>query len=178
MYLYLVALHIIFIVTWFSGLFYIVRLFIYTAEAHEKKDAVSVEQQLKIMTKRLWLGIAWPSAILTAILGPVVMWQGGYFTHFSGAKWLQVKLIFVVLLYLYFFSLHRIYKQQQKGIFKISPLRLRIWNEVATVLLVVIVMLAVVKNAMSWLWGLLWLIALMILLLVAIKIYKNIRTKQ
>lgn len=174
MYSYLLALHIIFIVTWFSGLFYIVRLFIYAAEANEKKQPEMLAQ-FNIMAKRLWLGITWPSAILTIILGPLVMWQGGWLASFGQQGWLHVKLTFVILLYGYFYSLHRIYKQQQKGIFKISPQKLRIWNEVATVFLIAIVMLAVVKNALSWLWGLLGLIVLMILLLTAIKIYKKVR---
>lgn len=174
MYSYLLALHIIFIVTWFSGLFYIVRLFIYAAEAHEKNKPEMVAQ-FNIMARRLWLGITWPSAILTIIFGPLVMWQGGWLANFGQQGWLHVKLVFVILLYGYFYSLHRIYKQQQNGIFKISPQKLRIWNEVATVFLIAIVMLAVVKNALSWLWGLLGLVAFMILLLAAIKIYKNIR---
>lgn len=174
MYSYLLALHIIFIVTWFSGLFYIVRLFIYTAEAHEKNQPEMVAQ-FNIMAKRLWLGITWPSAILTIIFGPLVMWQGGWLANFGQQGWLHVKLGFVVLLYFYFYSLHRIYKQQQKGVFKISPQKLRIWNEVATVFLIAIVMLAVVKNALSWLWGLLGLVALMVLLMTAIKIYKKVR---
>ncbi|HET8572441.1 MAG TPA: CopD family protein [Edaphocola sp.] len=174
MYSYLLALHIIFIVTWFSGLFYIVRLFIYAVEAHEKKKPEMVAQ-LNIMAKRLWLGITWPSAILTAVFGPLVMWKGGWLDSFGQQDWLHVKLGFVILLYFYFYSLHRIYKQQQKGIFRISSQKLRIWNEVATVFLIAIVMLAVVKNALSWLWGLLGLAGVVVLLLAAIKIYKNAR---
>jgi putative membrane protein len=179
MYLYLIALHIIFIVTWFSGMFYIVRLFIYTAEANEKEgeERAILLKQYKIMSKRLWLGITWPSAILTLIFGPLVMWKGGWLAGFAQQHWLHIKLLLVILLYLYFFSLQRIYKQQQKDIYKISPQKLRIWNEVATVFLVAIVMLAVVKNSLSWLWGLLGLVGLMILLMVAIKIYKNLRSK-
>lgn len=179
MYPYLVALHIIFIVTWFSGMFYIVRLFIYTAEANEKEGAEReiLLKQYKIMSKRLWFGITWPSAILTLIFGPLVMWKGGWLANFGQQHWLHIKLLFVVLLYIYFFSLHKIYQQQQQGIFKISPQKLRIWNEAATVFLVAIVMLAVVKNSMSWLWGLLGLVVFMILLMAAIKIYKNLRSK-
>lgn len=177
---YLVALHVIFIVTWFSGMFYIVRLFIYTAEANEKPEPerTILLKQLQVMAKRLWYGITWPSAVLTLILGPLVMIEGHWLDGFSAQHWLHVKLFFVLLLYLYFFSLHRIFKQQQHNIFKISPQKLRIWNEVATVLLVVIVMLAVVKNTMSWIWGLIGLAGLMAVLMLAIKIYKRIRTKQ
>jgi len=180
MYLYLVALHVIFIVTWFSGMFYIVRLFIYSAEANEKEPAERevLLKYFKVMSRRLWLGITWPSAILTLILGPWVMWKGGWLENFGAQHWLHVKLVFIVLLYFYFFSLQHIYNQQQKGIFKISSQKLRIWNEVATLFLVAIVMVAVVKESMSWLWGLAGLVGLMIVLMAAIKVYKSIREKH
>ena len=70
MFLYIKALHIIFIVTWFSGLFYIVRLFIYNTEAGQKAEPEKsiLQRQFSIMIKRLWLGITWPSAVLTFFL--------------------------------------------------------------------------------------------------------------
>ena len=70
MYSYLKALHIIFVVTWFAGMFYMPRLFIYNTEAGEKDNAAknALRDQFKIMMKRLWLGITWPSAILTLVL--------------------------------------------------------------------------------------------------------------
>ncbi len=91
MYNYIKALHIIFIVTWFSGMFYIVRLFIYNTEAGEK-DAVEkniLRRQFSIMIKRLWLGITWPSAILTLIFGVSMFILLG-----SMPGWLIVKLAF------------------------------------------------------------------------------------
>jgi putative membrane protein len=92
--------------------------------------------------------------------------------------WLFLKLFFVVGLYVYHFTLHAIYKQQMKGIFKYSSQQLRIWNEVATIFLIAIVMLAVVKQNMSVVWGLVGLISFVIVLMSAIKIYKNIREKK
>jgi putative membrane protein len=172
MYLYIKALHIIFIVTWFSGMFYIVRLFIYNTEAGEKEEIEKniLRKQFSIMIKRLWLGITWPSAILTLLFG-------GWLWSMLGAlpAWLLVKLCFVAGLYIYHLTLHAIYKQQMKGVFKYSSQKLRIWNEVATIFLVAIVMLVVVKQSLSWLWGLIGLAALAILLMSAIKIYKNMR---
>ena len=69
MILYVKALHIIFIVTWFSGLFYIVRLFIYNTEALTEPEPAAgiLQKQFSLMIKRLWLGITWPSAVLTLI---------------------------------------------------------------------------------------------------------------
>jgi putative membrane protein len=175
MYNYIKALHIIFIVTWFSGMFYIVRLFVYNTEAADKPepDRSVLQKQLNGMIRRLWFGITWPSAILTAIFGPWMLWLMG-----SIPVWLWVKLGFVLGLYLYHFSLQAIYRQQAKGIFRYSSGQLRIWNEVATIFLVAIVMLAVVKESMSWAWGLIGLLLFVILLMSAIKIYKIIRQKN
>ncbi len=174
MYFYVKALHIIFIVAWFCGMLYLVRLFIYNTEAEEKEEPARsiLHQQFAIMIKRLWFGIGWPSAVLTAIFGP---WL--WFMLDSLPQWLMIKLAFVVGLYLYHFTLHGIYKQQMNGVFKYSSQKLRIWNEVATIFLVVIVMLATVKQSLSFVWGLAGLICFVILLMSAIKIYKMIRVK-
>ncbi len=174
MYLYLKAIHIIFIVTWFAGMFYIVRLFIYNAEASEKEEPAKsiLQSQLSVMIRRLWFGITWPSAVLTAVFGPLVWFQ------LEGTpQWLWIKLAFVVGLYIYHFSLHALYRQQANGLFKYSSQQLRIWNEVATVFLIAIVMLATVKQSISFVWGLVGLMLFVIVLMSAIKIYKNIRNK-
>ena len=174
---YLLALHIIFIVTWFSGMFYIVRLFIYNTEAGEKDEVEKqiLRKQFTLMIKRLWYGITFPSAILTLIFGPLVWYE---FYNFTLPDWLAIKLVFVVFLYAYFITLHIIFKQQMKGVFKFTSQQLRIWNELATIFLIAIVMLAVVKNGISVVWGLLGLVLFIILLMSAIKIYKLIRTKK
>jgi putative membrane protein len=174
-YPYIKALHIIFIVTWFSGMFYIVRLFIYNTEAAEKPAAEKniLQAQFRIMMRRLWLGITWPSAVLTLIFGPWIWWLMG-----STPSWLQVKLAFVILLYLYHFSLHGIYKQQMRGVFRYSSQKLRIWNELATLLLFVIVFLATVKQAMSWISALIGIVSLAIVLMLAIRLYRKVRSKN
>lgn len=175
---YVKALHIIFIVTWFSGMFYIVRLFIYQVEAQDKPEPERkvLTEQFAIMIRRLWFGITWPSAVLTAIFGPA-MWYLMFNGFHHPAPWLAIKLVFVVGLYAYHFSLHRIYKQLAAGVYKYSSNQLRVWNEVATIFLIAIVMLAVVKQGMSLVWGLGGLVAFVIVLMSAIKIYKNIRMK-
>lgn len=172
MYFYIKALHIIFVVTWFAGLFYIVRLFVYSAEANEKQEPERgiLLKQFSIMQKRLWYGITWPSAILTLIFGT---WMG--FLFGSLPSWLLVKLLFVLGLFIYHLFLHNIFRQQQKLNFRWNSQQLRIWNEVATLFLIAIVMLAVVKQLISFIWGILVLIAIGILLFAAIKIYKRFR---
>ncbi|QEC41864.1 CopD family protein [Pseudobacter ginsenosidimutans] len=175
MYLYIKALHIIFVVTWFAGLFYMPRLMVYNAEAGAQPEPARdiLRNQYNIMMKRLWFGITWPSAVLTLILGLSAWYQLGVFPD-----WLKIKLLFVIGLFFYHGSLHVIAKQQWKGNFKYSGQQLRIWNEVATIFLVAIVMLVVVKENMSVVWGLLGLILFVVLLMSAIKIYKLVRMKK
>jgi len=175
MYLYIKALHIIFIVTWFAGMFYMPRLFIYNTEAAERPQPERniLQKQFSMMMRRLWLGITWPSAALTLIFGPWIWYLMGSFP-----QWLLIKLGFVIGLYAYHVTLHIVYRQQMKGVFKYSSQQLRIWNEVATIFLVAIVMLAVVKQNISVVWGIVGLIAFVILLMSAIKIYKLIRSKN
>ena len=175
MYNYIKALHIIFIVTWFSGLFYIVRLFIYNTEANEKSGVEKeiLQKQFSIMIKRLWMGITWPSAVLTLIFGT---WMG--FLYGSIPAWLWVKLGFVAGLYAYHLTLQKIYADEMKGIFKYTSNQLRIWNEVATIFLISIVIIVSVKNSMSWVWGIIVFILFVTVLMSAIKIYKIVRGKR
>ena len=171
-YFYIKALHIIFVITWFAGLFYMVRLFVYSSEANLKPEPEKtiLFKQLSLMQNRLWYIITWPSAILTMIFG-------GWLWYLYGSlpTWLLVKLFFVLGLFLYHLSLHAIFKQQSKGIFKYSSQQLRMWNEVATLFLVIIVMLAVVKQMLSVAWAVGGLFAFAVVLMIAIKLYKKYR---
>jgi len=180
-YFYVKALHIIFIVTWFAGMFYIVRLFIYNTEANEKEglEKEILQKQFNIMIQRLWLGITWPSAILTLIFGGWIAYLtwNMYFAPVA-QHWILIKLGFVVLLYAYHFTLQKMYSEQAKGIFRYSSNQLRIWNEVATILLIAIIMLATVKESMSWVWGVIGLLLFSAALMSAIKIYKITRDKK
>ncbi|NQZ78449.1 MAG: CopD family protein [Ekhidna sp.] len=175
-YLYLKALHIIFVITWFAGLFYIVRLFIYHAEALEKEEPEKsiLSKQLGFMTKKLWYIITWPSAIITLIMGVLLL--------VSQPGWLEMpfmhlKLGFVFLLYVYHLGCHKIYLQLQQEIKKYSSTQLRIYNEVATLILFAVVFLIVLKNELSWVWGTIGLISFAVILMLAIKIYKKLRTR-
>jgi protoporphyrinogen IX oxidase len=169
---YIKALHIIFVITWFAGLFYIVRLFIYSAEANEKPepDRGILLKQLGIMQSRLWYIITWPSAILTLIFG---IWIA--ILYGSLPSWLLVKLIFVLGLFIYHLSLQSIFKQQQHENFKWSSQKLRLWNELATLFLFAIVILAVVKELLSAVWGFAGLIGIAMILMIAIKLYNKYR---
>lgn len=180
-YLYLKAIHVIFIVTWFAGLFYMPRFFIYNTEANAKDETSRnvLQQQFGIMMKRLWYGITWPSAILTLIFGTWVLIESGIarIVFLPEGRWMLIKLIFVLLLYVYHLSLHKILTQQLAGIFNYSSQQLRIWNEVATFFLVAIVMLVIVRKNLSAIWGITGLLLFAIVLMSAIKIYKLLRKK-
>jgi putative membrane protein len=173
-FLYLKAIHIIFIVTWFAGIFYMPRLFIYMTEANEKAepDRSILIKQFQIMSSRLWFGITWPSAVVTLILGTSLI--------VNQPQWLQqgfmqLKLTLVFLLYLYHFSLHHIYTQLKNRIFKYTSQQLRLWNEVATLFLISIVFIIVLKNALSMVWGILGLLGVTLLIFVGIRFYKKFR---
>jgi len=174
---YVRALHIIFVVTWFSGMFYIVRLFIYNREAQDKNELEKsiLTNQFNLMIKRLWLGITMPSAVLTLIFGLWMMKEFGYLDN--QPTWFILKILFVIGLYAYHFSLHKIYKDQQKGIFKYSSSQLRIWNEVATIFLLSIVMLVEVQQGISLVYGAIGLILFVVIIMLSIKVYKRIREK-
>ena len=175
--LYFKALHIIFVVTWFAGLFYIPRLFIYMTEAHAKKEAERsvLLPQLMLMTKRLWYGITWPSALITLTLGVAMLIDNpAWLTH----TFMHLKLTLVVLLYAYHFSLQHIFNGLRAGKLRYTSTQLRIWNEVATLFLISIVFIIVLKDAFSVVWGLAGLAALTLVILAGIRIYKGYRNEK
>jgi putative membrane protein len=172
--LYLKAVHIIFIVTWFAGLFYMPRLFVYIIESHAKPEPEKsiLLRQLNLMASRLWYGITWPSAIITLGMGTSLLinqpeWLSMGFMH--------MKLTLVFLLYLYHISLQIILNQLKKGTVKYTSQQMRLWNEVSTLFLISIVFLIVLKNALSMLWGLAGLLAVVILIMTGMKVYKKFR---
>jgi putative membrane protein len=176
-YNYINALHLIFVITWFAGLFYIPRLFVYQIEAFHKSSPEKeiLGEQLKLMAKRLWYIITWPSGILATlfavwllVLRPDLFEQG----------WMHVKLLFVVLLFIYHYQTHVYFKQLQNGIFKKTSSFMRLWNEGATFILFAVIFLAILKNALNWVFGVIGLIVLAILIMLGYKVYKNIRLKN
>ncbi len=178
---YALALHIIFIVTWFAGLFYIVRLFIYHTEAEQKGEPEKsiLQNQYKLMERRLWNGITWPSMILTLILGPCVVFMHTFpWETYLFQAYFILKLCFVAALVLYHLQCHVMFKQLQNNIVKHSSFKLRLWNEVATVLLFAIVFLIVLKSNTGFVWGMLGLIIFSATLMLAIQIYKKSRDKN
>lgn len=174
---YIKALHIIFIVTWFAGLFYIVRLFIYQAEALEKPEPERsiLSKQLALMANRLWLIITWPSAVLTLFFGS---WMIISLPAMLELPFMQIKLGFVVLLYGYHFMCHRLYKELQQGVSRYNSTQLRIFNEIATLILISVVFIIVLKNELNWIKGTLGFVLVSVALMMGIRLYKRIRLKK
>ena len=136
--LWVKALHIIFMVTWFAGLFYLPRLFVYHCEA----DPGSRQSEtFKLMERRLLKGIINPAMIATWVLGLWLAWSGGLFA----ARWLDAKLVLVLAMSGVHGMLSRYVKDFAADRNRRSQNFYRIINEVPTVLMILIVILAVLK---------------------------------
>ncbi|MDV3308137.1 MAG: CopD family protein [Cyclobacteriaceae bacterium] len=173
-FLYLKAVHIVFIVTWFAGLFYMPRLMVYITEARDKPEPEKtiLSRQLYTMARRLWYGITWPSAILTLGMGAALLIQEPAYLKMG---FMHVKLAIVVLLYGYHFSLQYLMNRFAKGIVSYSSQQLRAWNEVPTLFLIAIVFIIVVRDGISIAWGLAGLLIVTIFILAGIRLYKKFR---
>ncbi|WP_165749818.1 CopD family protein [Cellulophaga sp. Z1A5H] len=177
LYGYIKALHLIFVITWFAGLFYVPRLFINHIEAslRPSPEKEILTKEFKLMTKRLWYIITWPSSILAVLFA---IWLLVLFPGWLQQPWMHVKLTFVVLLILYHLKNHQIFKQLQRDEIKYTANFMRIWNEGATIILFAIVFLVVLKSTISWVYGVVGILTLGILLMLGIKLYKRIRDKN
>ncbi|KTC93688.1 MULTISPECIES: protoporphyrinogen oxidase HemJ [Legionella] len=133
------AFHIIAMVAWFSGLFYLPRLFVYHAETADK---ISIER-FKVMERRLYYGITWPSAILTSLLGILLLNYN--LPYYLKAPWLHAKLGLVVLLWIYHLACGHFRKRFAQDKNSKTAGFYRIFNELPTLLLIGIVVLVVVK---------------------------------
>jgi protoporphyrinogen IX oxidase len=169
------ALHIIFVVSWFAGLFYIVRLFIYHTEAQQREETERrvLSEQFEIMEKKLWWIITTPAMVLTLLFGTwMILLNPEYYLQVG---WMHLKLGFVALLLVYHFVCQKIMNDLKKGQFNWKSNGLRIWNEVATLALVAIVFLVVMKDSLNWIKGTVGFFAVAIGLMIGIKIYKRLR---
>ncbi|MCB1653765.1 MAG: protoporphyrinogen oxidase HemJ [Pseudomonadales bacterium] len=139
LYLWLKAFHIVSIVCWFAGLFYLPRLFVYHAMS---EDQVSRER-FKIMERKLFRGIMTPSAIATVVLG---LWLIGFNpSYYMSSWWMHAKLGLVAILLLYHFACWRIMLDFRADRNTRSHVFYRYFNEVPVLPLVAIVILVVVK---------------------------------
>ncbi|HLS94662.1 putative membrane protein [Sphingobacterium allocomposti] len=177
LYLYAKSLHIIFMVCWMAGLFYMPRLFIYHTEAKQKSDVEYriLHAQFTVMERRLWWVITTPamyitiaSALTMLYLSPALLQQG----------WMQMKLLFVAGLIFYHFKSQQLMHRLAAGSCTWTSSRLRMWNEVSTIILFAIVFLVILRSAVSWIYGVLGLVGLAMLLMVLIRLYKLYRKSK
>lgn len=168
------AFHIIGVVVWFAGLFYLVRLFIYHIEANlEPEPARTILQnQYKIMEKRLYNIITTPGMLVTVVCAVGLLVTMPEFLH---QTWLHFKLGFVALLLGYHHYCARLMKQLEAGTCKWTSQQMRAMNEAPTLLLVVIVMLVIFKNNLptditAWV-----IFGLIVLMAVTIQLYARKR---
>ncbi|MGH2623005.1 MAG: protoporphyrinogen oxidase HemJ [Sphingobacterium sp.] len=177
LYLYAKAIHIIFVICWMAGLFYMPRLFVYHTEAKMKSvtEYQVLHKQFVIMESRLWRVITTPSMYIVVFSALVMLYLN---PALLGAGWMQVKLCFVVGLLAYHFFSQRIMNQLKAGESRWTSTQLRLWNEVSTVILFAIVFLVVLKSAFGWLFGVIGLVSLGVLLMILVKLYKKYRKNK
>ncbi|WP_373512953.1 CopD family protein [Persicitalea sp.] len=177
MYLYVKSLHIIFIVSWFAGLFYMPRLFVYHTEANDKPEperGILFRQFVK-MEGLLFRAIMVPALWLTLITGFTML----YITPaWLSQGWMQIKLGFVAGLIVYHFYTRKLLHELKAERFRFSSLQLRLWNEVATVFLFAIVFLVVLKSAVQWIWGVVGLVLFAVVIMGAVRLAKKAREKR
>lgn len=165
------SLHIIFMVSYFAGIFYMVRLFIYHSETPlEKEPKKSILQQQFIKMERLlWNIITVPAFILMTLTG-FIMLLPNWSSYFIFASWMHFKLIFIIALFVYQFLCWRIVLQLKHNIFKYTSLQLRLWNEIATIILFGVVFIVIMKDQFIlyryWIVGGLCIFAILIMLIV------------
>ncbi|TAH00385.1 MAG: protoporphyrinogen IX oxidase [Sphingobacteriales bacterium] len=177
LYQYTLAIHIIFVVSWMAGLFYIVRLFIYHTEANLKPETerIILQKQFEIMESKLWNIITTPAMLLAAGAGLLMLYLNPLLLK---TDWMWVKLCFVAGLIIYHIICGNIINQLKRGKYWMTSTQLRLWNELATIFLVAIVFTVILKSAIDWAYGLIGLILFAILIMLVVKAYKKNRLKS
>jgi protoporphyrinogen IX oxidase len=169
------ALHIVGFISWFAGLFYIVRLFVYHAEAGERPEPerTILQSQLELMAARLWKIITTPAMLLTLIGGVMMVVQLRPIPN-----WLLVKFTLVAGLLGYHVWCGMIRRRQAAKTSTVTSQKLRMFNEIGTMFMVAIVFLAVFRTTMSIAWGVGGLLGLGISLMLGLRFYRKIRQKK
>lgn len=176
-YYYFVAVHIVFVISWMAGLFYILSLFIYHTEANDKPEPEKriLLQQFTKMEATLWKIICAPAMIISVVAGISMLTLHPMLLQMP---WMQVKLSFVLGLLIYHFICQNIVKQLKNNQFKMSSFQLRLWRELATIFMIAIVFVVILKSAINWIYGLIVIMGVAMAIMIAVKLYKNYRLKS
>ena len=176
-YLSIKAVHIIFVICWFAGLFYIGRIFIYYKEAESKSEneKIILQNQFLVMAKRLMYIILWPSVLLTSIFGWIMVFRNPALLDLD---WMKVKLVLVSLLLLYVIICQFLLNQMKNGKIIVSEFKLRLFSEAATLFLISIVFIATLKNNISWIYATLYFFIISVILMFLVRLYKKYILKK
>lgn len=176
-YRYFLAVHIVFVISWMAGLFYILSLFIYHTEAQDKPEPEKsiLTAQFTKMEATLWKIIATPAMLISLFAGISMLYLNSGLLR---ADWMHVKLAFVVALLIYHFICQKIVKQLKNGVYKMNSFKLRLFRELATVFMIAIVFAVILKDAVNWIYGLVGIMGIALIIMFAVKIYKYYREKK
>lgn len=176
-YQYFKAVHIVFVISWMAGLFYILSLFIYHTEAKDKSEPEKtiLQKQFVKMEATLWKIIATPAMIISVLAGVCMLTLNQGLLQ---ADWMWVKLCFVVGLLIYHFICQNIVKQLKNNQYKLTSFQLRLWRELATIFMIAIVFVVILKSAINWIYGLIGIMGVAMAIMIAVKLYKNYRKKR
>ncbi|WP_291098564.1 MULTISPECIES: CopD family protein [unclassified Empedobacter] len=170
-YLIYKAIHVIFVVSYFAGLFYIVRLMIYhteTQQMEEPKKSI-LQDQYTYMEKKLWNVITAPALVILIIMGINMLFKRPFLLEHP---WMKSKLGMISVLLIYHFWCWRTLKQIQNKVFKYTSVQLRMMNELATILLFVIVFAVIQKTdfGQNWYWSIVSFFGCGILLMLIVRL--------
>ncbi|MFC4212845.1 CopD family protein [Pedobacter lithocola] len=176
-YRYFIALHVVFVISWMAGLFYILSLFIYHTEANDKPEPEksTLIKQFTKMEATLWNIIATPAMVISVLAGiSMLTLRPGLLQ----TDWMWVKLGFVVGLLIYHFICQNIVRQLKNNQFKMNSFQLRLWRELATIFMIAIVFVVILKDSLNWIYGLIGIMGVALAIMIAVKLYKNYRLKK
>ena len=142
-YLLFKSIHLIAVISWTAGLLYLPRIFVYHSEAVQNNKSEDLIETFKVMERRLLVYIMNPAMIVSWIFGVLLIHTIGM--NNFGSLWLQLKLIFVIILTIYHFFLFQCLRKFAENNNSFSPKIYRIINEIPTVLLIAIILVVVFK---------------------------------
>lgn len=176
-YLFFKSFHIVGFVSWFAGLFYLVRMFVYYAEADEQPENLreSWKKQLILMQGRAYKIITTPAMFITLFFGIGMLIIN---PAWLSQPWMHLKLALLVLMVAYHFMCKRIINQNKTDKNQFTPFQFRLLNELPTLFLVSIVLLAVLKNIVNFIYLFSGVIAFGVILFLSARAYKNHRLKK
>lgn len=176
-YFYIKATHIVFVISWMAGLFYLLSLFIYHTEANDKAEPEKtvLKTQFTKMEATLWKIICQPAMIISLSAGLLMLHLNRGLLQMD---WMWLKLAFVLGLLIYHFVCGRIIIRLRNNQYNWSSFQLRLWRELATIFMIAIVFVVILKNTLDWIYGLVGIMGIALIIMLAVKLYKKYRENR